>query len=97
MSNLNALEAAALDWVAGQLEAQKAGIEAVTGPFVLEAANAGLKVADAAFANLPFGFGAIIDAALAKYVSMYTSNIAQYEGQGIDALAALLRQIASSL
>jgi hypothetical protein len=97
MSLITSSEKAILLFVAGELTNNKAGIEAVTGPIVLNVVNGALKVAAAAFAKLPFGMGGLIDAALASYVAQYTDNLATYEGQGIDALALMLTKIANGL
>lgn len=95
--DLKQLEAQALNYVAGLLESNKATIEKyATGP-VLTVVNGAVKIADGVFSQLPFGIGALLDAALSKYVSTYESDISKYEGQGVDALAALLEKIATGL
>ncbi|HEX4014331.1 MAG TPA: hypothetical protein VHX17_10660 [Candidatus Cybelea sp.] len=95
--NLKSIEQAVLLFVANELETEKAAIEAFTGPIVLNVVNGAVKIADGVFAKLPLGIGAVLDAALAGYVKQYEPDLSQYEGQGIDALSALLKKIAAGL
>lgn len=95
--NLKQIEAGLLNEAAVELEAYKTEIEATVGPIVLNVVNGAVKIADGVFNQLPFGLGGMLDKALAGYVSLYEGDLTQYEGQGIDALSALLKKIAAGL
>jgi hypothetical protein len=95
--DIKQVEQAILNEAATLLETYKSNIESVAGPIVLNVVNGAVKIADGVFANLPFGMGGLLDAALAKYVSVYEKDLPQYEGQGIDALSALLKKIAAGI
>jgi len=94
---LKPLEKEMIEAVAAGLDNEKTAIEQVTGPAVLVVVNGAVKVADGVFAQFPWGTGAIVDAALHKYVQQYEGDISKYEGAGIDDLVQLLENAAAKL
>lgn len=94
---LQAEEAALLTALADILEKAAPAIEQDLGPVEIELVGEAIKVAAPIWEKLPFGIGALVDAALAKYSPVLEADLNQYVGEGLAKLVAFLRAAAAHL
>jgi hypothetical protein len=96
--DLKQLEAEGLLFVANSLQANEAAIEAALGPVEVVAIADGIKLADEAFAKLPLGIGALVDAAFAQYAKQFTpAELNGFVGQGLNFVVSYLKAAADKV
>jgi hypothetical protein len=94
---IQALEVEAITFVATYLKNNETEIETALGPIEISLVNGAIKIADQAFAKLPFGVGALLDGLLAQYSSQLPGDLNQYVGEGLTLLVNYLTALAASI
>ena len=99
MTPIQAAEVAVIKFVANELQTNEAAIEADLGPVEVVVVNDGIKLADEAFAKLPFGTAALVDALFNQYASKYftPAELNVFVGIGLSKAVAFFNDLAAKL